>query len=129
MKLQLPYPPSINHYWRKWRNRMVISTEGRAYREHVYLLVAQAGLHKALTCRLSVIIDVYPPDKRRRDIDNIQKPLLDALGHAGVYEDDSQIDVLWTTRCPVVAGGKVVVEVRESTVRISGVEVFYDLAR
>ena len=31
------------------------------------------------------------PDKRRRDIDNLLKPILDALGQYGVYEDDSQI--------------------------------------
>jgi hypothetical protein len=29
--------------------------------------------------------DLAPPDRRRRDIDNVQKPLLDALQHGGAY--------------------------------------------
>ena len=33
---------------------------------------------------------LYPPDARRRDIDNYNKALCDALTHAGVWEDDSQ---------------------------------------
>lgn len=31
------------------------------------------------------------PDNRRRDAVNLLKAPLDALAHAGVYEDDSQI--------------------------------------
>ena len=31
VKLSLPYPPSINHYWRNFRGRMVIGQEGRAF--------------------------------------------------------------------------------------------------
>jgi hypothetical protein len=27
--ITLPWPPSVNGYWRKWRGRMVISVEGR----------------------------------------------------------------------------------------------------
>ena len=48
--------------------------------------------------RLIVTIEAYPPDKRKRDLDNILKSLLDALQHAGMYPDDSQIDVLSIAR-------------------------------
>lgn len=51
-----------------------------------------------LTGRLAVSIRVYPPDKRRRDLDNLMKCLIDALQHAGMYQDDSQIDRLLVTR-------------------------------
>ena len=44
--------------------------------------------------RLYVTITAYQPDNRRRDLDNLPKAILDALQHAGVYEDDSQIDEL-----------------------------------
>jgi len=44
--------------------------------------------------RLSVFIEAFPPDKRKRDLDNVLKSLLDALQHAGVYADDCQIDRL-----------------------------------
>jgi Holliday junction resolvase RusA-like endonuclease len=33
----------------------------------------------------------FPPDARRRDIDNYNKALFDALTHAGIWEDDSQV--------------------------------------
>jgi crossover junction endodeoxyribonuclease RusA len=38
-----------------------------------------------------VEIILYPPDARRRDIDNYNKALFDALTHAGIWEDDSQV--------------------------------------
>ena len=40
---------------------------------------------KPLSGNLSVAIDMCPPDRRRRDVDNIQKSLLDALMHGGAY--------------------------------------------
>jgi crossover junction endodeoxyribonuclease RusA len=56
-------------------------------------------------------MDAFPPDHRRRDLDNIQKPVLDALEHAGVYEDDSQIDLLITRRREAVADGRLTIEI------------------
>jgi len=66
---------------------------------------------KPMTGRLAVTVDLYPPDKRRRDVDNSAKATLDALAHAGVYEDDSQIDDLHIRRREVVPPGRVVVTV------------------
>jgi crossover junction endodeoxyribonuclease RusA len=62
-------------------------------------------------------MDAFPPDRRRRDLDNLQKPVLDALEHAGIYEDDSQIDLLLTRRRDVVAGGRLDVQVDELPLR------------
>ncbi len=36
-------------------------------------------------------IEIHPPDDRRRDCDNVQKAVIDALQHAGVFWDDSQV--------------------------------------
>ena len=58
-------------------------------------------------------MDAFPPDRRRRDLDNLQKPTLDALQHAGIYEDDSQIDLLVTQRCEVVPGGRLEIRLDE----------------
>ena len=63
------------------------------------------------TGRLAVRVTVCPPDHRRRDIDNVQKALLDALAKGGAYRDDSQIDRLEVERGPVTPGGKVLVEI------------------
>jgi crossover junction endodeoxyribonuclease RusA len=111
MRFDLPYPPSINHYWRRGRFSTYRSADGKAYRGKVVQAVAGEG--GALAGRLAVRLDLSPPDRRRRDLDNIQKPLLDALQYAGVYLDDSQIDVLLTVRCPATPGGGVTVTVSE----------------
>ena len=63
--------------------------------------------------RLSVKILVNPPDKRRRDIDNLTKVPLDALTHAAVWEDDSQIDELYIRRNAVTAGGSITIQINE----------------
>ena len=93
----LPYPPSVNHYYRHVGARVLISSEGRKYREAVWLAVLEQG-RKRHEGPVSVELLVSPPDKRRRDLDNVLKGLLDALAHAGVYEDDSQIDSLTVKR-------------------------------
>ena len=112
IELALPYPPSVNHYWRMWRGRMVICREGRAYREEVCALLPAGGFRKPPPgARIALCMDAFPPDRRRRDLDNLQKAVLDALEHAGLYADDSQIDLLVTRRCRLVAGGKLHVRV------------------
>lgn len=93
MLLLLPYPPSVNTYWRNWNGRMVLSAKGREYRNAVPVVKRGLGVER---CR--VTLDVRPPDRRRRDLDNVCKAVLDALGHANVYDDDSQIDELTVVR-------------------------------
>lgn len=109
---ELPYPPSVNHYWQRVGPRMLISREGRRYREHVCGLLAP-GRSSMLCGRLAVSIVLCPPDRRVFDLDNRLKALLDSLEHAGVYRDDSQIDRLVIERGQVFPGGKVIVEIEE----------------
>lgn len=95
MKLTLPFPPSVNHYWRhiskgKLAGRVLISEEGRKYRDAVTDLAVE-GRYTSLTGDLVVEIEVFMPDRRRRDLDNLPKAIFDALTHAGVWQDDSQI--------------------------------------
>lgn len=63
--------------------------------------------------RLAVTINVYPPDKRKRDLDNILKGLIDALQYARVFQDDSQIDMLTVIRRDVVKNGSVAIWITE----------------
>ena len=110
--LELPWPPSVNHYWRRVGNRTVISKKGREYKAACQRSVLeQLGALPRLSCRLSVQVDLYPPDRRRRDIDNSAKALLDGLTTAGVWHDDQQIDELSLLRCEVRRGGMAVVQV------------------
>ena len=106
MELELPFPPSVNHLWRRVGNRTIVSREGRSYRTAVRRVLLARGV-RPIEGRLAVEIDVHPPDRRRRDLDNIQKALLDSMAHGGAYADDAQIDRLTVIRRGVVAGGKV----------------------
>jgi crossover junction endodeoxyribonuclease RusA len=111
---ELPYPPSVNHYWRRVGWRTLISREGRRYRKDV--VARLAAIHAVPLCgRLHVQVTVCPPDAGRRDLDNLQKALLDALQCGGAYRDDSQIDYLEITRGCVVPDGKVIVTVTEQS--------------
>jgi crossover junction endodeoxyribonuclease RusA len=118
MQLTMPYPPSINHYWRHFRGRVVISREGRAFRTSVQALPALAGnagtpRKPPSGGRIALCMDAYPPDRRRRDLDNTLKSAVDSMQHAGFYEDDSQIDLLCTRRCGVEPPGRLEVRLIE----------------
>lgn len=104
MTLALPWPPSVNHYWQRNRNGgLRVGDAGVAFRGATLAAVRRSGL--ALgdpgRSRLRVALRAFQPDKRRRDLDNLLKATLDALAHAGVYEDDAQIDELVVVRAGV----------------------------
>jgi crossover junction endodeoxyribonuclease RusA len=108
--ITLPWPPSVNTYWRHpskgaLAGRTLVSERGRAYREAVQKL-AQAEKWGSMIgdARLSVQIEAYMPDKRRRDLDNTLKAALDSLTAAGVWADDSQIDHLSIRRASTIGG-------------------------
>lgn len=105
LEVDLPYPPSVNHYWRRVGPRVLISRAGRVFRETVCSLLARRQM-TPLAGPLVVRIDVFPPDHRRRDIDNLPKALLDALQHGGAYHDDSQIVSLTINKRDVVPHGR-----------------------
>lgn len=112
--LTLPLPPSVNSYWRKSPKGMYISQEGKDFRQRVAEIVAEHNAIKFGSARLFVAMRVSMRDKRIADVDNRIKAMLDALTHAGVYDDDSQIDDLFVTRGPIVKGGECTVMVMAS---------------
>ena len=91
IELELPWPPSVKSYYRHVGFKTLIAKEGRDYRATVVAKLTGV-LSEPLKERLKVTIECYPPDNRRRDLDNILKALFDSLQHAKVIEDDSQID-------------------------------------
>lgn len=107
--LELPFPPSVNGYWRspnkgKLAGRTLISEKGRIYRADVQEIAARYRI-PMISARVGVSIDVFAPDRRRRDLDNMFKALLDSLVHARVLEDDSLIDKLTIERCGIAPKG------------------------
>jgi Holliday junction resolvase RusA-like endonuclease len=67
-----------------------------------------------LTGALAVPVEVYTPDNRRRDVDNVQKALLDALQLGGAYADDSRIVRLSIVKHAPVEGGSTSVRIRKA---------------
>lgn len=98
VELILPWPPSVNRYWRRRGSQYFISKEGQDFRKKVIFLCHKLPKLYDKTDRLFISIEAFPPDKRRRDLDNILKSLLDSLQHAEIYHDDNQIDKLYIER-------------------------------
>ena len=93
MKLTLPFPPSVNTYWRNTRKGVLISASGRSFRSNAIGAVYEQLKRRPqpITVNVAVTVMLYPPDKRARDLDNYLKAVFDSLTHAGVWRDDKQI--------------------------------------
>lgn len=112
----LPYPISVNAYYRNivvnGRPRTLISSKGRQYKLDLFRRWLQISplYWTPIDYEIELVVDLFPPDKRKRDIDNGLKSLLDSMEKAGVYVNDSQIKKLTVTiqkpvkdgRCDVV---------------------------
>ena len=114
IEVTLPWPPTVNTYWRNFNGRSILSERGRLYRKAVadQVLIQRAAKHFDKPLRVEV--EAFRPDRRRRDLDNLLKAVLDGLAHAGVYGDDEQIQDLRIYWAPMIAGMvKVRIEVIE----------------
>jgi crossover junction endodeoxyribonuclease RusA len=97
--LTLPWPPSVNGYWRsivrgkgpKARPTQILSERGREYRAKAAVALLEQGITAKFTGPVRVTERYYPPDLRKRDLDNLRKSPRDALSHYGVWSDDSQV--------------------------------------
>jgi len=92
--------PSINHYWlaRKGSFARRLSPEGKAFKDAARIFFAhQHPGFPPLSHDISMTIHFVFADKRRRDIDNYMKPLLDAL-QGCLYHDDRQVKHLADVR-------------------------------
>jgi Holliday junction resolvase RusA-like endonuclease len=87
---ELPWPPSLNHYYRHVGPRVLVSRTGRRYREGAVARL-RGLLPKPLDGPVRLVAEFYPPDFRRRDADNLLKIVQDCFTSAGLYHDDSQI--------------------------------------
>lgn len=120
MKLTLPFPPSVNTYWRApnkgpLAGRHLISEKGRKFRLAAFASVIEQLRRKPkpLDGDLSVAVVLYPPDRRNRDLDNYGKALFDALTHAGIWHDDSQMKRMLVEWGPIVPEGSAEITIRE----------------
>lgn len=105
IRFDLPFPPSVNHYYIRTRHGVILGERGRKYRNDVVSLLQKYKHSFSKEQRLCITINLYPPNKRKFDLDNRLKALLDALQHAEVFPDDEQIDMLSIIRRNVIKNG------------------------
>lgn len=112
IEFELPYPPTVNTYYRHVGPRVLISRDGRRYHERVAAIVRTNPVQK-LTGKVELTIELYPPDNRVRDADNCIKPVQDSLQNAGVFLNDSQVKDLHVHMREPIAGGLCYVKINE----------------
>jgi crossover junction endodeoxyribonuclease RusA len=112
IKLALPLPPSVNHYYGRRGSRTFMSKSGQAFIEAVWFEFCRVPRRK-LQGAIRMHVVIHPASKRRMDLDNRLKALQDAMERAGVYDNDSQITDIHIQRGHEVDGGLCVVELTE----------------
>lgn len=114
LNLTLPYPPSGNHAWKHTRaGKHYLTDKARDYYAEVAGIVRQRNRKLGIDSHVQVSCLLFPPDRRRRDMDNAWKVVGDALTKAGVWMDDSLIRKLVLQWSPPKTGGQVMVFVEE----------------
>ena len=95
VEFTLPWPPSVNNYYGRNKKRAVyLKPQVRKYFEWCFFdIYMQNDCRKCkpFKGKVKVVREMYPPDNRRRDEDNIVKALNDALTRSSVIKDDCQI--------------------------------------
>lgn len=119
VNLVLPYPPSGNHMWKKGAGRTYLTDEARGF----YRIVWAAAIEQKAIINIDVPVAVecrlFPPDNRRRDLDNAWKVLSDSLTKARVWQDDNlvrQLRLSWMDPAP---GGRVEITIAPHGERIA----------
>ena len=111
--LELPFPPSMNTYWRNFRGRTVLSKNGRQFKLDVQNYIIEKNIPKFGDKKLKITMILRPRDKRKIDIDNRIKAVLDSLQDAGVFDDDFQVDHIEMIRGEQIKGGLIRVLIEE----------------
>lgn len=119
-KLELPYPPSANIYWRthKGSSKPYVSDKAKRYKATVWKLALAAGVRKTSGV-VELKIGLQPKQNKDGsasktciDLDNCLKITLDALNNVA-YIDDKQVKRLVVEYLPPVPDGGLKVEVSQ----------------
>jgi crossover junction endodeoxyribonuclease RusA len=114
--IELRWPPTVNHYYtlsKGKRPRKILSEAARAYKKLCHWGMLEQGTPKLKGPKYCVSIFARPPDNRKRDLDNLFKPILDALVEFGAITDDSNVDDLRIVRLNNVKNGSIQVLISE----------------
>jgi crossover junction endodeoxyribonuclease RusA len=101
--LTLPYPPSANALWRSFNGRNIASRSYRAWTTAALAEIAAQKPPATIQGDYWLMLIAGRPDRRRRDLGNLEKPVSDALVKAGVIADDcnaTEILLAWSDDPP-----------------------------
>ena len=110
---ELPYPPSANHRLGWGGGRAFKTAKYKSFEAQCLISLTE---QKIKPCRplktpakWHLRIKVYPPDKRRRDLGNVEKCVCDVLQRNNIIEDDYDIWILEIIRKENIPQGKVII--------------------
>lgn len=90
----LNVPISVNIMYKTYRGRIILSKRGRDYKKDMVICIndelLKQNVNEIIKGSLKVDIDIYFKDKRKRDIDNYGKSLIDCMKNV-LFEDDDMI--------------------------------------
>ena len=116
LTLILPLPPSVNSYWGFAGSRRFLTLAAREFKKEVAHIASQQHINFG-DKRLSLTVTLHFKDRRKSDIDNRIKSLLDALVQAGLFDDDSQVDELHVYRGEIIRQGKSLIKISELEIK------------
>lgn len=97
--LTIPFPPTLNHNIGRRGGRYFQSGEYKNFLSQVgWLWLKAVPMNWSKESRYSVVVELIYNTRRRYDVDNRIKPILDALTHAGTWNDDAQVDEILVVR-------------------------------
>jgi len=91
---EVPMPPSVNQNTRFGKHGAYSSPKYKDWQKEVGKIFMAAKAQE-LPPPYKISYEVGRPDKRQRDIDNLIKPLNDALQRAGILTNDSLVDEIF----------------------------------
>lgn len=99
VELTTPVPPTLNHnIGARGKSRYMTA----AYKDFLWSVAEEWARRRPsnwdASTRFEIVIKLHFATRRKCDIDNRIKPLLDALTRAGVWDDDAQVDAIKVRR-------------------------------
>lgn len=107
VELELPVPPTVNHYWGQSGRRRFLTSKALAFRDEVGWIIKREARGVQFTKSVRLKVEFWFDTRGRiSDLDNRIKSLQDSLVHAGLLVDDAIIDELLVYRKERIKGGR-----------------------
>lgn len=116
ISFDIPFPPTVNHYYIKTGRRFILSKKYHDFICETKLKWIEAGKPSVANNEAVILlIELNARDKRRYDADNRIKAVQDAMTKIGVWQDDSQVVLTCAVKSHPVRGGSATVFIKPFT--------------